>query len=543
MAPDNIIEDGKYEVDMSGLFCSQQLSDVFGIRFGFRPETIDDSYSSLLVKDVDDDLYILKTEAKENTKAVTSLSHDRSTRQDHILFEGKMPQSTIAAKRTVSHSSTLSSPSSPSLSAGSPSIARGLAVTNPYNTPLAMSSLSDFILLYDDVAKKFRMERFNGVIKLSKSREPEVLEKRLRDIEKKRLSSSLNPLGSTTSVVDSLLQSAKLDDTAATFSQHINRISFLKKKSSSVPPQISDLVRPSSYVNSPSLSDSNSVSPLKIVKPKIKQRRRQKQKQKSELLRAAQRAVAKSPRMFTSGESKLTRKVATRIKGTKGGDVKIVTSGPSKSGSTTGSPERSSNAVSDSEVSENSSSQSTEHVMSDEDLAEFADELEEELDEDHKGATSVSRSIDDVLEKVTNKNSKLDDLKNTGLGGLFHVTVEDNPRRKNSLRPTMTTAYASDSASSIVSPLPRGPISMRKLAVTGNLISRGSTPLGLSSPNIRIDTPNLGDEISSPDSSPLHGATTTRKIQDKAKDDEIDFDEEELDRALDDLDDEISEAE
>lgn len=43
------IPDGEYDIDFSGVFAAHQ-SDVFGIRYGFIPDTIDKSFKSLLYR-------------------------------------------------------------------------------------------------------------------------------------------------------------------------------------------------------------------------------------------------------------------------------------------------------------------------------------------------------------------------------------------------------------------------------------------------------------------------------------------------------------
>ncbi|VEU21057.1 DEKNAAE101983 [Brettanomyces naardenensis] len=436
-----------------------------------------------------------------------------------------------------------------------------------------MSSLSDFILMYDDVANKFRMERFGGVIKMNKSREPDVLENRLVDIKKKHRTKTLDKEnGFIPSLVDSLLQSSKPDDAPTiSYTQSMNQISFPKRthSHSRVPSPADDSVhiRSSSSQTTqkpvisrmPSRTSTQTCSLSDSGISTVTRIRKQKQRpKKSKLLRAAKRALSKSPKVKMARLIPVENINARPVK--EGISVPISKSPKIVSKESPGE-------LSDDEEEESTSSQSTEHVMSDQDLADFADDLEEELDEDNKtdGQLPVSRNIDDVMEKSTGGGStqgddlRLDfsDLENAveespddsvdedGNGKGFQVVVEDNPRLMKSQRRVSESRISSLSDTSFpLSPLPKRPISMRKLAVSGNLMSRGSTPLGVSSPRISIDTPMLESGASSPSSSPpSKESARAEEVEDDTPDDDIEFDEEELDRALDDLDDEVSEAE
>lgn len=174
------IPDGEYDLDFSGIFSTFQ-SDVFGIRYGFRPDTIDKSFPSYFYTDETDihkesslgsysnssqndtplnDCRVpcyLVSETKENTKAITS----NINKDDRIYFEGRTKPS-IMNNLTSSNSESV-------LPAGDSS----------------STSMSEFLLTFDDVTKSFKVDCFNGFIKMNKSREPDIISGKIKKLSQK----------------------------------------------------------------------------------------------------------------------------------------------------------------------------------------------------------------------------------------------------------------------------------------------------------------------------------------------------------------------
>ncbi|AOA60748.1 Hypothetical protein PP7435_CHR1-0935 [Komagataella phaffii CBS 7435] len=107
------IPDGEYDLDISSLLCDDSVN--LGVRYNFKPDSIDMDYPLELVQESSN--YILKAES------------DPNVRKEPLVFEGT------------------------------------LGKTNQH----------DYLLIYDDITKRFQMDRFNGVLRMNKSRAPDKL--------------------------------------------------------------------------------------------------------------------------------------------------------------------------------------------------------------------------------------------------------------------------------------------------------------------------------------------------------------------------------
>lgn len=221
------IADGEYDLDFSGLFSTVQ-SDVFGIRYGFKPDTIDEAFPSFLYRDIGGSTrqtsptrsrengmieltqpnmevpVYLVCESKENAKAITTnLSKD-----DHIYFEGRSRPNTSTHQipaTPMSHSAFCSTGTT--ISAAPTSSFASVAASENSNQHL--SSMSEFLLCYDDVSKSFKVDFFNGFIKINKSREPDVVSGKINKLTRRQPSNSQNTSTSpsTGSYIESLIAS------------------------------------------------------------------------------------------------------------------------------------------------------------------------------------------------------------------------------------------------------------------------------------------------------------------------------------------------
>ncbi|ODV86487.1 hypothetical protein CANARDRAFT_27685 [[Candida] arabinofermentans NRRL YB-2248] len=207
MSSDTIIPDGEYELDMSSLFSSNAISDVFGIRYGFRPDMIDSSFPSLMVKETNSaDSYILKTESKLNPKALSG-SQISSSGFNQVFFEGKMPPT--IQQPTSSHSISNILQHGAPVPSTSPSIS-GSTTPSSLISQNATTNHSEYIMIYNDVTKKFKVEKFQGVIKMSKSREPYKVNQRITDLQERysKLHNEESANNTNSSIIDFLLKSS-----------------------------------------------------------------------------------------------------------------------------------------------------------------------------------------------------------------------------------------------------------------------------------------------------------------------------------------------
>jgi hypothetical protein len=188
------IPDGEYDLDFSSLFSTLE-SDVFGLRYGFKPDTIDLAFPSLLYRDFPDNSSnelnevscYLVAESKINKRAITT-DHNKD---DHIYFEGRSKTSTFQSRKPT------------------------LINTNSENKSNSSNnnSMCEFLLFYDDVSKSFKVNSFDGFIKMNKSREPEKISKIITKISKNIPETPTNSqpftesLSSSNAYVDSLIKS------------------------------------------------------------------------------------------------------------------------------------------------------------------------------------------------------------------------------------------------------------------------------------------------------------------------------------------------
>ncbi|ANZ74412.1 BA75_00907T0 [Komagataella pastoris] len=115
------IPDGEYDLDISSLLCDDSVN--LGVRYNFKPDSIDMDYPLELVQGSSN--YILKAES------------DPNVRKEPLVFEGT------------------------------------LGKTNQH----------DYLLIYDDITKRFQMDRFNGVLRMNKSRAPDRLLKKFEELK------------------------------------------------------------------------------------------------------------------------------------------------------------------------------------------------------------------------------------------------------------------------------------------------------------------------------------------------------------------------
>ncbi|ESX02051.1 hypothetical protein HPODL_04811 [Ogataea parapolymorpha DL-1] len=116
------IPDGEYDLRVGQALGDADLRRFFGIRYTFRPDTLDSSGESTLLNYNDE--YILESSAKDGVSK--------------LFFEGKRPP--------------------------------------------AGHGHSDHVLIYNETAGEFSLERLDSVVKMSKSREPEKLQQRMKTL-------------------------------------------------------------------------------------------------------------------------------------------------------------------------------------------------------------------------------------------------------------------------------------------------------------------------------------------------------------------------
>lgn len=153
IAMDDCIPDGEYNIDFSGLFRSQK-GDFFGVKYSFKPDTIDEHQPSQLY--IDDENWYLVSEAKASEKSVST-----NFNQDKVYFEGKCAQC-----------NTLSSVQNQATS--------GLNIIDNGS----VSQINEVLLSFDPISKSFELNPFDGCVKLNKSREPRLIYNRISKIKK-----------------------------------------------------------------------------------------------------------------------------------------------------------------------------------------------------------------------------------------------------------------------------------------------------------------------------------------------------------------------
>lgn len=162
----NDIPDGEYDLDFSGLFRTKK-DDIFGLKYGFKPDTIDDEHPSQLHIDSNNNWY-LASKSKMSAKAVTP-SHNE---HEKIYFMGTSGHSIAASAMSASGSS---------LSASS-------MIEN-----MSISSINDLLLSFDSAGKKFHVNSIENFVKMTKSREPKRVHDLISKIRKTSSSTSQSP--------------------------------------------------------------------------------------------------------------------------------------------------------------------------------------------------------------------------------------------------------------------------------------------------------------------------------------------------------------
>ena len=147
------VPDGEYELDMSGLFSGLQ-TDVFGLRYGFLPNTVDNSYRSMMYRESsnaeievgssnDFESCYLFMETKANEKAITTTHKE----DDRMYFEGRYKKPTLN------------------------------------NTISASNNYNEFLLSFDEISRTFKIDGFDGFIKINKSRDSESVINKISKLE------------------------------------------------------------------------------------------------------------------------------------------------------------------------------------------------------------------------------------------------------------------------------------------------------------------------------------------------------------------------
>ncbi|OUT20771.1 hypothetical protein CAS74_004439 [Pichia kudriavzevii] len=152
----SVVPDGEYDIDLSGLFASQR-NEVFGIKSGFKPE-------NMMTRD-EIPCYLI-SESKENVRAVST----NSSSDNHIYFQGKI-------NSNLAHALDNSS---------------------------SGSSMSEYLMSFDEVSKSFKMEAFNGFIKMNKSRDTTAVQQKVKILGS---TASTNVNSTSDSYVNSILSS------------------------------------------------------------------------------------------------------------------------------------------------------------------------------------------------------------------------------------------------------------------------------------------------------------------------------------------------
>lgn len=152
------IPDGEYDLDFSGLFRAGQ-NDIFGLKYGFKPDTIDGDFPSQLYMAKDD--WFLVSNSKVSAKAVSSNYHN----DEKIYFNGKRGQSMSPTVPSTSMSNQGSS---------------GLNITESGSVPM----VNELLFSFDSVSKSFQVNPFDGFVKMNKSREPKKIQEKISKIRK-----------------------------------------------------------------------------------------------------------------------------------------------------------------------------------------------------------------------------------------------------------------------------------------------------------------------------------------------------------------------
>lgn len=424
--------------------------------------------------------------------------------QGHIYFEGDYPQQQI------------------------PSIAQSLQTTTHRKTDLIakqcsfVNGMSDFVLLFDDVTKKFHLDQFGGVLRLKKSREDAKINDMFSDFEraKGKEAVTVENTGKCKSFVDFMIQMIKADNRSMRPHNKLHSCRTASAKQS-IFPVLSKKCSTGQMLN------------RKIRKPNYKPK-------KSKLLRAAERAVGLSKKARQNFQHSNIKPLPRHSKESQN----VLSSTLSLK---LDRPQRLGHKVEHVSPKANQMKEGEGNVLSDKDLTNLADELEEELGGIQKGKSRCSRKENEEKEDLDQGHSinfsdfgsdlsDYSDVNNDVVEdsdtGEIHVIVDDNPKFMSSKRRLSENVRSPrfDRRTMSSPQLPtvslKKPISLKELATNENLRvlkTRSTTPIRR--------TPEIE-------------SYQTAKYLDAKKSEESaqsDFDEDALDRALDILESEASE--
>lgn len=149
------IPDGDYDVDFSGLFRANN-SDFFGMKYGFKPDTIDETQPSQLY--IEDEQWYLVTKSKAYGKSIATCSTPKD-----IYFEGKCTQSITPLN--------LQNQETP-----------GLSIVDQNSTAQG----NELLLSFDSISKTFKANPIGRFVKMIKSREPEKIQSKISKLKKQQ---------------------------------------------------------------------------------------------------------------------------------------------------------------------------------------------------------------------------------------------------------------------------------------------------------------------------------------------------------------------
>ncbi len=429
--------------------------------------------------------------------------------QGHIYFEGDCPQQSI------------------------PSIAQSLQTIIGRKTDLIakqcsfVNGMSDFVLLFDDVTKKFHLDQFGGVLRLKKSREDAKINDMFSDFEraKGKEAVTVENTGKCKSFVDFMIQMIKADNRSMQpyNKLHSCRTALAKQSLSSV------------------LSKKGSTGQMlnrKIRKPNYKPK-------KSKLLRAAERAVGlskKARQNVQHSNIKPLPRYSKESQNVLSSTLSLKLDRPQRLGDKAEHISPKANQVKE---------EGEGNVLSDKDLTNLADELEEELGGIQKEKPRCSRkdftaqkneekegldqghsiNFSDFGSDLSDYSDANNDVVEDSDTGEIHVIVDDNPKFMSSKRRLSENVRSPrfDRKTMSSPQLPtvslKKPISLKELATNENLRAlktRSTTPIRR--------TPEI------------ESYQTTKYLDAKKSEEsaQSDFDEDALDRALDILESEAS---
>ncbi|OWB69601.1 hypothetical protein B5S30_g5021 [[Candida] boidinii] len=421
------IPDGEYEIDMSSLFAPLQSSDVFGVRFGFKPDTIDEQFPSILLREKSSDNFVLQTESKENPKAIINNNsiHNNKTGINQILFDGKLQSNAFALNSTVANnnnSNTQQILNSDNL----------ILLDENSDIPSLLSGKqqkSEFVLIYDNISNEFKMETFNGIIKMSKSREPNILNNKFNDLLNDYRKLDINEFDKLTD--DVLSSNSELNNSSNNDNISPSRSTKQRRITTLVPPPNTP-----SFNGSASPSNNNNNSLQHIGSPTIgspaatiqKMQRKANGAMKLTPSNATKSRVkipvsrgSQSSKIYSAPTSVMSLKKAAMSSKNFGENKDIsrvkqqsaISSSPSNRKSQSPSLKARSQSRSPAPTSiEIPSSANNSEFFSDEDLESFAEELEDELDTDKNSDTGYSDN--DSKTSSSKKKSKISKAESNG---------------------------------------------------------------------------------------------------------------------------------